>query len=96
MIFDKEDEEIIKEYLIINKNSLKNLSTIKSLKKEYKKELKNNSKEFHDDIEIEFFGLCKMLIAQDVGKNTGLATDGIMYLLDYMGLKNFKKYIGVR
>lgn len=91
--FDPEDQEKIKEYLINNKEHLQELKPIKLLDKAKKKLLKKYDSSFHDEIETQFFNACKLVIAEDIGKSTGLAVDGIMYVIDYMGLDNFKEYM---
>lgn len=91
--FDPEDQDKIKDYLIDNKEHLKELKPIKLLDKAKKKLLKKYDSSFQDEIETQFFNACKLVIAEDVTRNTGLATDGILYIIDCMGLEKFKEYI---
>jgi hypothetical protein len=79
--------------LVKNKKAIRQLPKVKLLKQQYKKALKENSVEFHDDLEREFLGSVKYLIAQDVGKNTGLSVDGIIYVMDCMGSTDFMVYL---
>lgn len=94
MFLENEDKEKIVDYLVKNKKVLRSLPQIVLLKKQLKDALKRElDKTFHDDIITEFLKCCKIPIAEDVSRNTGLATDGIVYIIDYMGLDKFKKYI---
>lgn len=93
MYLDDVDKEIILEFLSKNKERLKSLEKIVFLKTQYDNALATNGMEFHDDIHAQFFGVCKTIIAEDVSRNTGLSADGIIYILDYMGLDKFQEYL---
>lgn len=93
MYLDPEDRETIIQYLADNKHHLLDLKPIKSLSKMKKKLLKKYDSSFHEEIEVQYYNSCKLVIAEDVTRNTGLAVDGIMYVIDYMGLDKFKEYM---
>lgn len=94
MYLDPEDKEIIINYLSKNKEHLIGLKPIEQLKKMKDKLYKKYDKSFYDEIDRQYYGACKLSIAEDIGKATGLAVDAIMYILDYMGLDNFQIYMG--
>lgn len=93
MFLDDVDKEVVIEFLSKNKRRLKDLEQIKLFKTQCNKALKENGMEFHDDIHAQFFAVCKTIIAEDVSRNTGLSADGIIYILDYMGLNKFQEYL---
>lgn len=93
MYLDDIDRDIVIEFLAKNKKRLKSLEKIKLFKQQYNKAIKTNGKEFHDDIDAQFFGVCKSIIAADVSLNTGLGADGIIYILDCMGQEKFREYL---
>lgn len=93
MYLDNTDKEIIVDYLVKNRKMLKSLPKVKTLTKDFRKALKDNGSEFHFDIKVEYLSFCKTIIAEDVGRNTGLSVDGIIYTLDCMSFDNFFCYM---
>lgn len=93
---DPEDKETIIKYLADNKEHFKELKPVEVLEKIKTKMLKKFDSSFHDEIEVQFYNSCKLVIAEDISRSTGLSTDGIMYVIDYMGLENFKEYWNVK
>lgn len=93
MYLDPEDKETIIQYLADNKQHFLDLKQTKLLLKMKDKLMKKFDSSFQEEIEVQFYNCCKLVIAEDVSRNTGLAVDGIMYILDYMGLENFKEYM---
>lgn len=95
MYLDPEDQETIIQYLSDGKDNFKDLKPIKQLGKMKAKLLKKYDSSFHEDIWVQYYNACKLAIAEDISRNTGLATDGIMYILDCMGLEKFKEYMSM-
>lgn len=93
MYLDQEDKERIIQYLSDAKKDLKALKTVKDLKRIKNKLIKKYDKSFHSDIEVQYYGAVKLAISEDVSRNTGLSSDGIMFILDSMGLDKFKRYM---
>jgi len=93
MYLEETDREKIVDYLVINKKMLRSLPQIKLYKKQFKEALKDNDSSLHDDISTQFLNCCKGIIAENVSRNTGLAADGIIYILDYIGIQEFEKYL---
>lgn len=93
MYLDVDDKRIVVEYLVKNKKMLRSLPDVKLLGTQKRKALKENDQAFHDDIEAEYLSSVKYIIAQDVGRNTGLSVDGIIYIIDCMGTTNFRDYL---
>ena len=96
MYLEPEDKEKIVDYLVKNKKNLRSLPQVKLLKQQLKQALKSNDSSFHDDVITEFLACVKIPIAEDVSRATGLSTDGIVYIIQCMGLEKFKKYLGVK
>lgn len=88
---EKEDQEKTIQYLIENKEHLKEL--LIDLFKERDRLLEKEVKEFHEDIEIECMQIARMIIAEDIGRNTGLSPEGILFVLECLGIDKFKEYI---
>lgn len=93
MYFDPEDKERILDYLESNKGHFKTLKPIKQLSKMKDKLLKKYDSSFHEDIEIEYLKGCRLAVAEDISRNTGLATDGIMFTIESLGMDKFKKLL---
>lgn len=93
MYLDPEDKEKIIQYLIDNKGHFSTLKPIKILSKMRDKLLKKYDSSFHEEINIQYDKQCRLVVGTEISKNTGLAIDGIMYVLEYMGLENFKNYL---
>lgn len=93
MFLDLEDKEKIITFLVKNKKILKSLPQVKLLKKQLRTSLKSNDSSLHDDIMVEFLACCRIPIAEEVSRNTGLATDGIVYIIQCMGIEKFRKYL---
>ncbi len=96
MYLDPEDKDKIIQYLSDHKLDLIELKSIKLLSKMKDNLYKKYDPSFYDEIDVQYYGACKLVIAEDVGKATGLAADGILYIIDSMGLDNFKEYMSVR
>lgn len=96
MYLDPEDKETIIKYLSDNKTHFKELKAVDTLEKIRTKMKKKFDSSFYDEIDLQFYNCCKLVIAEDISRNTGLASDGIMYILDYMGIDKFKEYWDVK
>lgn len=91
-MFLQEEKEKVIQYLIDNKQFLKD-QLLKDITAERDKLLKEFDSSLHDDIEIQYIQIVRMMIAEDIAKNTGISTDNILYLLEYMGVEKFKEYL---
>lgn len=96
MYLDPEDKEKVIEYLSKNKKYLISLKSIEQLTKMKDKLYKKYDSSFYDEIDVQYYNSCKLVIAEDIGRVTGLGVDGIMFIMDSMGLDNFIKYMKPR
>lgn len=95
MYLDPEDKELIIMYLSDHKTEFLELKPIKVLGKIKEELYKKYEPSFYEDIDYQYYTSCRLAIAEDIGRATGLSVDGIMFILESMGLEHFMKYMEI-
>jgi len=84
-------KEKIIQYLIDNKQVLQDV--IKDLQVNKDDLLKEHDHSLHEDIEIEFYKVARLICAERIGTDIAESPEEILYILECIGLDSFKEYL---